>query len=84
MSKKREMMERIRDLPDNELEQALDRARDELFRLQLGHHTNQVENTSSLREKRREVARILTVARARKLNLETQAEGTAAAAEGRE
>lgn len=84
MSKEREMMERIRDLPDQELAQSLDRARDELFRLNLGHHTNQVENPMSLRVKRREIARIMTVIRAREMKLETQAEGTAAAAEGRE
>ena len=83
MSKERTLMERIRDLPDVELEQAIDRARDELFRLKLGHHTNQVENPMTLRQKRREVARILTVIRARELKLETQAKGTAAAAEGR-
>lgn len=84
MSKTREALERIRDLPDAELEQALDRARDELFRLKLGMYTNQVENTMSLRAKRREVARILTVWRARQLGVETQAQGTAAAAEGKE
>jgi large subunit ribosomal protein L29 len=84
MSKSKELMERIRDLPDNELEQALDRARDELFRLHLGLHTNQVENTMQVRAKRREVARILTVQRARALDLEVQAQGSAAAAEGRE
>jgi large subunit ribosomal protein L29 len=84
MSKSKELMERIRDLPDNELEQALDRARDELFRLQLGLHTNQVENTMLVRAKRREISRILTVQRARTLGMEKQAQGTAAAAEGRE
>jgi large subunit ribosomal protein L29 len=81
MSQIKEALERIRDLPDEELAQALDRARDELFRLQLGLYTNQVENTMSVRAKRREVARILTVIRNRELGLETQAEGTAAAAD---
>jgi large subunit ribosomal protein L29 len=81
MSKSSEALERIRDLPDNELEQALERARDELFRLQLGLYTNQVENTKSVRAKRREVARILTVTRARNMGLETQAHGSAAAAD---
>lgn len=73
MSKIKEELERIRDLPDDELVQALDRARDELFRLRLGNYTNQVENTMSVRAKRREVARILTVARNRDLDLESQA-----------
>ena len=81
MSKTKDALERVRDLPDNELAQALDRARDEYFRLQLGLHTNQVENTRSVRAKRREVARILTVVRARDLKLETQSHGTSAAAD---
>ena len=70
MSKAREGLDRIRDLPDEELGQAHDRAREELFRLRLGNYTNQVENTMSLRLKRREVARILTIQRARELALE--------------
>jgi large subunit ribosomal protein L29 len=74
MSKRVEELEGIRDLPDDELEQRLDRVRDELFRLKLGNYTNQVENTMSVRGKRRELARILTVTRARKMGLETQTE----------
>ena len=81
MSRVKETLERIRDLPDKELTQALDRARDELFRLQLGMYTNQVENTMSVRSKRREVARIMTVIRRRELGLEAQAAGSAAAAD---
>lgn len=79
MSQKKEQLERIRDLPDGELAQALDRARDELFRLRLGHYTNQVEDTLSLRNKRREVARINTIIRSRSLGKETQAAATSAA-----
>lgn len=74
MSKRVEELEGIRDLPDDELVQRLDRVRDELFRLELGNYTNQVENTMSVRAKRRELARILTVTRAREKGLETQAE----------
>jgi large subunit ribosomal protein L29 len=77
VSKAREALGRIRDLPDDELGQALDRAREELFRLQLGNYTNQVENTISLRLKRRELARIMTVQRARDLDLESQSAGAA-------
>ena len=83
MSKNSEALERIRDLPDHELSQALDRARDELFRLRLGLYTNQVENTMTLRAKRREVAQILTIQRARQMGLEVQAQGSAAAADDR-
>lgn len=74
MSKATDSIERLRDLPDDELVQALDRTRDELFRIKLGMHTNQVASPAELRAKRREVARILTIARARKLGLETQAQ----------
>jgi ribosomal protein L29 len=73
MSKTKEALERIRDLPDDELALALDRAQDELFRLKLGLYTNQVENTMSVRAKRREVARILTVMSARRRGVEEQA-----------
>lgn len=66
MSKKAEATARVRDLPDNELAEALDRARDELFRLRLGNYTNQLENPLTLRAKRREVARIMTVMQERK------------------
>jgi len=75
VSKAKEALARVRDLPDDELGQALDRAREELFRLRLGNYTNQVENNISLRLKRRELARVLTVQRARELDLESQAEG---------
>jgi ribosomal protein L29 len=77
VSKAKEALGRIRDLPDDELAQAMDRSREELFRLRLGNYTNQVENTISLRLKRRELARILTVQRARDLDLETQSAGAA-------
>lgn len=81
MSKRKEALARIRDLPDDELGQAHGRAREELFRLKLGNYTNQVENTVSVRHKRRELARILTVQRARDLALETQAQGGGSATE---
>ena len=84
MSKQKETLERIRDLPTEELDQALARARDELFRLQLGLHTNQVENPLQIRVKRREVAQIITIKRRRELGQETQAQGSAAAAEGKD
>jgi len=81
MSKRKEALARIRDLPDDELGQAHERAREELFRLKLGNYTNQVENTVSVRHKRRELARILTIQKARTLELETQSEGGGSATE---
>lgn len=73
MSKKSEAAARVRDLPDNELAEALDRARDELFRMKLGNYTNQLENPLVVRAKRREVARIMTVMHARKLEAASSA-----------
>jgi large subunit ribosomal protein L29 len=75
MSKLADALEQMRDLPDDELRQALDRTRDELFRIQLGMHTNQVASPAELRRKRRDVAKILTILRARALGVETQAHG---------
>ena len=68
MSKKKEAIAALRDLPDDELNDALGRARDEYFRMRLGNYTNQLENPLVLRAKRREVARIMTVMHARKLD----------------
>ena len=76
MSKILATLEQLRDQPDTELKQALARTRDELFRLQLAQHTNQVTSTAALTEKRREIARILTILRARALGCETQGHKT--------
>ena len=59
-------MVEIRDKSDEELHASLDRAKDELFRLKLNRFTNQLENVMTIRQKRREVARIMTVISARK------------------
>ena len=72
MSKIATHLEQLRDLPDVELRQTLVRTRDELFRLQLGRHTNQVTSTAALVQKRREIARVLTILRARGLGGEAQ------------
>ena len=75
MSKTADSLEKLRDLPADELRTALARIRDEIFRLQLGRHTNQVTSSAEITSKRREVSRILTVLRARELELETQGSG---------
>jgi ribosomal protein L29 len=72
MSKVSTLLEELRDQPDTELRQALVRSRDELFRLNLGQHTNQVTSTAALMQKRREIARILTILRSRALGSEAQ------------
>ncbi len=73
MSKKSEATAAICDLPDNELAEALNVARDEHFRMRLSNYTNQLENPLALRAKRREVARIMTVMQARKLDAASSA-----------
>jgi ribosomal protein L29 len=78
MSKVATALEQLRDQPDHELRQALARTRDELFRLHLAQHTNQVTSTAALMSKRREIAQILTILRARGLGLETQGQKTQA------
>jgi ribosomal protein L29 len=70
MSKVSVSLIELRDQPDVELRQALAQSRDELFRLTLGQHTNQVASTAALMQKRREIARILTILRGRTLGTE--------------
>jgi large subunit ribosomal protein L29 len=75
MSKSADALTKIRDLPDDELRSSLARVRDELFRLQLGRHTNQVASTAEITSKRREIARVLTILRARARGAEAQGTG---------
>lgn len=82
MSKSIDALDKLRDLPADELRNALARIRDEVFRLQLGKHTNQVASTAEITSKRREISRILTILRARDLQLETQGARKRAAKEG--
>jgi ribosomal protein L29 len=77
VSKVATTLTQFRDLPDEELRQALLRTRDELFRLQLGKYTNQVTSPAALGTKRRDIARLQTILRARGLGRETQAQKTA-------
>ena len=78
MSKVATTLEQFRDKPDDELVQALAQTRDELFRLHLGQHTNQVTSTAQLRSKRRDIARIMTILNGRKMGFEAQAVKTQA------
>lgn len=80
MSKSAQALDAFRDQPDDELRELLVRTRDELFRLHLGKHTNQVTSTALLTTKRREIATILTILNGRKAGLETQAQKTASKA----
>lgn len=79
MSKTSTTLESFRDQPDDELKAALARTRDELFRLHLGQHTNQVTSTAQLKSKRRDIARILTILNGRAAGFEAQAQKKAEA-----
>ena len=80
MSKAAQTLVSFRDQPDDELRSLLATSRDELFRLHLGQHTNQVTSSALLQTKRRQIAQIMTVLNGRKHGLETQAQKTAEAA----
>jgi large subunit ribosomal protein L29 len=59
-------------LRDDELIDRLKQARDEQFALRLQHATGELENTSRIGEARRDVARLLTVAKERGIDLERE------------
>ena len=60
----------LQDLSDVELTEHIDTARRELFGLRFQHATGELDNTASLRQAKREIARALTVAREREINAE--------------
>jgi large subunit ribosomal protein L29 len=62
----------LRDLSDTELTEHVATARRELFGLRFQHATGELDNTAGLRRAKREVARALTVAREREIDLESQ------------
>jgi large subunit ribosomal protein L29 len=59
----------LRDLDDAVLVEQLQTARRELFGLRFQHATGELENTSRLRDAKRDVARALTVLRERGVDL---------------
>ncbi len=59
----------LRDLSDTELVEHISTARRELFGLRFQHATGELDNTSSLGHAKREVARALTVARERGVDI---------------
>jgi ribosomal protein L29 len=70
MSKSTQNLQTLRDQSNDELVATLARTRDELFRLHLGQHTNQVTSSALLQTKRRDIARILTILNGRKHGVE--------------
>jgi large subunit ribosomal protein L29 len=59
-------------LRDDELLERLKQAREEQFALRLQHATGELENTSRIGMVRRDVARLLTVAKERGIDLERE------------
>jgi large subunit ribosomal protein L29 len=59
----------LRDLEDTKLEEHIATARRDLFGLRMQHATGELDNTSRLGSTKRDLARALTVARQRGLEL---------------
>ena len=59
-------------LGDQDLVQALKEAREDAFNLRFRHATGELENTSGLGGSRRDVARLLTVARERGIDIDKE------------
>ncbi len=55
----------LRDLDDTELSEHIRTARRDLFGLRVQHATGELENVASIKQKKRDLARALTVARQR-------------------
>ena len=55
-------------LGDQDLVQALKDAREETFNLRFRHATGELENTAALRGSRRDLARLVTIARERDID----------------
>jgi large subunit ribosomal protein L29 len=59
----------LRDLPESELREHITHARRDLFGLRFQHATGELDNTASLGNAKREVARALTVAQERGIEI---------------
>jgi large subunit ribosomal protein L29 len=62
----------VHNLDDPQLVEFVGRSREELFNLRFQHATGQLENTARLTETKRDLARGLTVARQRDIDVETE------------
>lgn len=65
----------LRDLTDDALVEHMRTARRELFGLRFQHATGELENTSALRAAKHEIARTLTLARERGLDVTIERTG---------
>ncbi len=61
--------EELRDLSELDLREHLTTARRELFGLRFQHATGELDNTAGLRHAKKEIARTLTVARERGIDV---------------
>jgi large subunit ribosomal protein L29 len=59
-------------LDDHDLVERLKQAREEAFNLRFRHATGELENSAALRGARHDVARLLTVARQRGIDLDKE------------
>ena len=64
----------IRALSDKELVEKLDDLKSELFNLRFQHAINQLDNPMRIREVKRDIARTLTVIRAKELEAKNERE----------
>jgi large subunit ribosomal protein L29 len=62
----------VHNLKDDELLERIRQTREEQFALRLQHATGELENTSRITAVRRDVARLLTVAKERGIDLERE------------
>jgi large subunit ribosomal protein L29 len=62
----------VHNLEDPQLVELADNARKELFNLRFQHATGQLENTARLTQAKKDLARALTVARARGIDVELE------------
>jgi len=62
----------IQSMHDTELVDKLKEAREEAFNLRLRHATGELENTAGLKDAKRDVARLLTIASQRNIDLERE------------
>ncbi len=59
----------LRDLTDGQLREQIQTARRELFGLRFQHATGELDNTAGLKAAKRDIARALTVARERGIEI---------------
>ena len=62
----------VHNLEDTQLVELADNSRKELFNLRFQHATGQLENTARLGQAKRDLARALTIARQRGIDIEVE------------